>query len=76
MPHYEKTAGILVLDDNVRLALELGWDDFEDSIQYIVGENLIVEYIITRNLQDFKHGSISAVAPEEFLRRFMPTEMN
>jgi len=60
-----------VTDDNVRLALELEWDDFEDSIQYMAGENLMVEYVITRNPKDFERGSISAVTPEEFLSRFM-----
>ena len=57
-----------VTGDNVRHALELEWDDFEDSLQYMVGENLPVEYIITRNLRDFEHGSIKAITPEEFLK--------
>ena len=59
-----------VTGDNVRHALDLEWDDFEDSIQYMAGENLLVEYIVTRNPQDFKHGSILTVTPEEFLSYF------
>jgi predicted nucleic acid-binding protein len=59
-----------VTGDNVCQALELEWDDFEDSIQYMAGENLFVEYIVTRNPQDFEHGSITAVTPEKFLSDF------
>jgi len=57
-----------VTSDNVRHALELEWDDFEDSVQYMAGENLLVEYVITRNTRNFERGSISAVTPEEFLK--------
>jgi len=56
-----------VTGENVRQALELEWDDFEDSIHYMAGKNLLVEYIITRNPLDFEHGSIPAVTPKEFL---------
>ena len=57
-----------VTGDIVHKALELGWDDFEDSIQYVAGENLLIEYIITRNPQDFESSAISAVTPENFLK--------
>jgi predicted nucleic acid-binding protein len=57
-----------VTDDNVYQALDLGWDDFEDSVQYVVGEGLSVDYIITRNTQDFTSGSIAAVSPEQFIK--------
>ena len=57
-----------VTSDSVHQALTLEWDDFEDSIQYAVAETLLVEYIITRNPQDFTNSSISVITPEEFLR--------
>ena len=56
----------LLIDTNV--ALDLEWDDFEDSVQYIVGGSFSADYIITRNTEDFASGSIIAVTPEEFLR--------
>jgi predicted nucleic acid-binding protein len=56
-----------VTEDDVHQALESEWSDFEDSIQYVVGENLSAEYIITRNPQDFKGAYISVVTPEQFL---------
>ena len=55
-----------VTDKNIYQALDLEWEDFEDSVQYIVGDDLSVDYIITRNAQDFASGSISAVTPEQF----------
>jgi hypothetical protein len=56
-----------VTDTNIYHALDLEWNDFEDSVQYIVGESLAVDYIVTRNTQDFTSGSIPAVTPEQFI---------
>jgi predicted nucleic acid-binding protein len=42
-----------VTDSHIYQALEAEWDDFEDSVQFIVGEGLSVDYIVTRNTQDF-----------------------
>ena len=47
-----------VYDKHIYKALDLDWDDFEDSVQYVVGEGLSVDYIITRNIQDFSSSSI------------------
>ena len=49
-------------------ALDLEWEDFEDSVQYVVGENFPVDYIITRNISDYASGSIPAVTPEQFIK--------
>jgi hypothetical protein len=56
-----------VTDNNIYQALDLRWDDFEDSVQYLVGEGLSVEYIVIRNTQDFSSGNIPAVTPEQFI---------
>jgi hypothetical protein len=52
----------------------LEWDDFEDSVQYVVGEDLAVDYIITRNIKDFVSGSIPAVTPEQFFEAITDIE--
>jgi len=57
-----------VTDNNIYQALDLGWDDFEDSLQYVVGEGLAVDYIVTRNTQDFTSCSINTVTSEQFLK--------
>ena len=49
-------------------ALDLTWDDFEDSVQFTVGEGLSADYIVSRNTQDFSSSSIPAVTPEQFLQ--------
>ena len=56
-----------VTGDHIFQALNLDWDDFEDSVQFTVGEGLSVDYIVTRNTQDFSSGHIPAVTPEQFL---------
>jgi predicted nucleic acid-binding protein len=57
-----------VTDNNIYQALDLEWDDFEDSVQFVVGESFAVDFIVTRNVQDFSSGSISAVTPEQFIK--------
>jgi len=46
----------------------LDWDDFEDSVQYVVGESLSVDYIVSRNTKDFLHGNIESVTPEQLIQ--------
>jgi predicted nucleic acid-binding protein len=57
-----------VTDNNIYNALDLEWDDFEDSVQYIVGKSLAVDYIVTRNTQDFAFSSIPSITPEQFIK--------
>jgi len=56
-----------VTDEDIYKALNLTWDDFEDSVQFTVGEGLSVDYIVTRNTKDFSSGHIPAVTPEQFI---------
>ena len=57
-----------VTGDDIFKAIDLEWGDFEDSVQYAVGESLNVDYIITQNTKDFSSGIIPAVTPEQFLQ--------
>ena len=57
-----------VTGDHIFKALDLAWGDFEDAVQFIVGESLSVDYIITRNAKDFSGGNIPAVTPEQFIK--------
>ena len=56
-----------VTDSQIYQALDLDWGDFEDSVQFIVGESLSVDYIVTRNTQDFSYSSIPILTPEQFI---------
>jgi hypothetical protein len=63
-----------VTDKDIYQALELEWEDFEDSVQFIVGEGLAVDYIVTRNKKDFTFSSIEAVTPEQFIQAVIDIE--
>jgi hypothetical protein len=57
-----------VTGGHIYQALDLDWNDFEDSVQYIVGESFSADYIVTRNTHDYASGSIPAVTPSEFIQ--------
>jgi predicted nucleic acid-binding protein len=57
-----------VTDRNIYQALELDWEDFEDSVQYTVGKELSVDYIVTRDINNFSLSSIEIVTPEQFIQ--------
>ena len=57
-----------VTDNHIYQALDLDWSDFEDSVQYIVGESISADYIVTRNTKDYTSGTIPVVTPEEFIQ--------
>jgi len=63
-----------VTDEDIYKALDLTWDDFEDSVQFTVGEGLSADYIVTRNTQDFSSGHIPVVTPKAFLQIIADTE--
>jgi len=58
-----------VTENSIHEALDLNWDDFEDSVQYVAGQNISADYIITRNPKDFASSQIEVISPEEFLNR-------
>ena len=47
-------------------ALNSGWTDFEDAVQYSVAKKLGAKYIITRNQKDYLKSDIQVVSPKEF----------
>jgi predicted nucleic acid-binding protein len=57
-----------VTDNHIFQALDLDWNDFEDSVQFVVGESLSVDYLVTRNIGDYTSGSIPVVTPEQFIQ--------
>lgn len=43
------------------------YDDLEDCLQVQSAQNLRLNYIITRNIKDFRYSTAQAVTPEQFL---------
>lgn len=50
-------------------AAELKYDDYEDALQTITALKLKCEYIITRNIKDFKESKILAIKPCELIEQ-------
>lgn len=42
-------------------------DDLEDGLQMQCAEHEELDYIVTRNIKDFKQSNIIAVTPEQLL---------
>lgn len=49
-------------------AMDMGWNDFEDAVQYYSSLPFMADYIITRNPKDFKSSDIPVYTPTEFLQ--------
>lgn len=54
--------------DALRYALSLRMNDFEDAMQVAAAHTAGAQYIVTRNIRDFTHSAIPAIAPEQALR--------
>ena len=65
-----------VTESNILEALDLKWDDFEDSVQYVVGKSISAEYIITRNAADYSESHVNVLSPKEFIQLFAAEETN
>ncbi len=57
-----------VSEKEIAAALNLSWRDFEDAVQYSVAKSNVMDYIITRNTEDFFGSEISVVTPEDFIK--------
>lgn len=51
--------------EDARKALAARWDDFEDCLVARCAEKIKADYIVTRNVQDFRLSSVRAVTPAE-----------
>ncbi|MCL2321570.1 MAG: PIN domain-containing protein [Oscillospiraceae bacterium] len=71
--HLIGTVNIAAVDGDIIVeALNAGWDDFEDSVQYVTGKSIKADYIVSRNTCDFSTGTIKAITPKEFLDIIAP----
>ncbi len=61
---------ILIIDkQDIINALESNFSDFEDALQnYAAKREQNIDVIITRNIKDYKHSSLSVMTPTEFLK--------
>ena len=45
------------------------WRDFEDALQSATAQRIQADYIITRNVKDFRPSKVPAFTPSELLAR-------
>lgn len=68
---------ILSVDkQTIESALDSGFDDFEDAIQYYCAEQSGISYFITRNKIDYKKADINILTPKEFLSMLQTLHSN
>ncbi len=48
-------------------ALTLGWKDFEDAVQMAAAFNAQVDYLVTRNPNDFKDELVRVLQPGDLM---------
>lgn len=53
--------------ETIEQALTLPYQDFEDAVQMMAAVQAKVEYLVTRNVGDYKAGPIAALQPVELL---------
>lgn len=56
-----------VSEEEIQKALELGWKDFEDSVQYSVALLNEMNGLITRNVKEYSSSEIQVWEPNQFL---------
>jgi predicted nucleic acid-binding protein len=60
---------VLNVDDKIiQKALESGFNDFEDAVQYFTAIENKMDYIITRNIEDYKKSTIKVCTPSQYLK--------
>ncbi len=50
-------------------AADLDFSDYEDALKSVCASRTKVNYIVTRNIKDFKNSSVPAIKPSELLER-------
>lgn len=55
--------------DDFKKAAALPMDDFEDALQSVCAARLKADFIVTRNLKDFKGSKVMAIKPSELIER-------
>ncbi|HEY3488588.1 MAG TPA: PIN domain-containing protein [Candidatus Deferrimicrobiaceae bacterium] len=67
---FRKLVTILPVDDAiVAAALDSGFPDFEDAIQYHAAMSARLTVLLTRNCRDYRKPAITVCTPEEYLAR-------
>ena len=55
--------------DDLKKAAIQSIDDYEDALQSVCASRIKADFIITRNLKDFKSSKVMAIKPSELIER-------
>lgn len=50
-------------------AAEMNFSDYEDAVQAVSADRIKADYIVTRNVKDYKNSRVSAVTPTDLFAR-------
>ena len=56
-------------EEDVKRAADMDIPDYEDALQCVQAARIKADFIVTRNLKDFKNSKVMAVKPSELLER-------
>ena len=54
---------------DIERAAQAMWSDFEDALQSAAADRIAADYIITRNVRDFKKSRVPAITPSEYITK-------
>ncbi len=52
-------------------AIRSGFSDFEDALQRVCARRFKADFIVTRNVKDYKLSEVKAVLPSDFIEKFL-----
>lgn len=61
------TTVVPVDDDRLLQAMAMSWPDFEDAVQAACAAKAEVDYLVTRNPEDFRGADVEVVGPAELV---------
>ncbi len=72
---FKLLVNILSVDEKIiNSSLSSNFPDFEDAIQYYTAKANNIDYIITRNIKDYKNFDIQALSADQFINIFKKTK--
>lgn len=58
---------VSVTSKDINKAFDYLFTDYEDALQTQCAIKIKADYIVTRNVKDFKNGSVKAITPDKFI---------
>lgn len=73
---FRLTAVLSVTGKDIHDAFGQKWKDFEDCVQYVIGKNNNMDYIITENCKDYSDTVVPVMTPAAWIDLSLDMEKN